>query len=149
MGKEIRQWIVSTHSRLKAAGGAGGRGRPRPTIVSTHSRLKAAGWTRYTPIIDFKGFNTQPPEGGWGCTLCVDCQEDLVSTHSRLKAAGVYYRAVFNSLFVSTHSRLKAAGHLLIKIAKSSPVSTHSRLKAAGARRAVFFCAGAFQHTAA
>ena len=34
-------------------------------VVSTHSRLKAAG--RY-PIVQINnplGFNTQPPEGGW------------------------------------------------------------------------------------
>ena len=61
------RWIeipVSTHSRLKAAGGIG-----RPGLqtdgVSTHSRLKAAG-------LSF---------------LKKDGQEN-VSTHSRLKAAG-------------------------------------------------------------
>ncbi len=56
--------LVSTHSRLKAAGNfifishPGGR-------VSTHSRLKAAG--KEFPIFRFNhcGFNTQPPEGGW------------------------------------------------------------------------------------
>ena len=35
------------------------------TIVSTHSRLKAAGHRRY-PLDAFRAcFNTQPPEGGW------------------------------------------------------------------------------------
>ena len=34
--------VVSTHSRLKAAGGVRGTRPPAPT-VSTHSRLKAAG----------------------------------------------------------------------------------------------------------
>ena len=56
--------MVSTHSRLKAAGRrrAGGKGRG---VVSTHSRLKAAG--------------TTPKK--WG-------SHKYVSTHSRLKAAG-------------------------------------------------------------
>ena len=34
-------------------------------IVSTHSRPKAAGATRTTKLFISKGFNTQPPEGGW------------------------------------------------------------------------------------
>ena len=56
-------------------------------IVSTHSRLKAAG--RLLRFLTFKErcFNTQPPEGG--CTCYSDQGTALkVSTHSRLKAAG-------------------------------------------------------------
>ena len=34
-------------------------------IVSTHSRLKAAGITRFLPLRFGRSFNTQPPEGGW------------------------------------------------------------------------------------
>jgi len=34
-------------------------------IVSTHSRPKAAGPTGETTEILKNGFNTQPPEGGW------------------------------------------------------------------------------------
>ena len=55
---------VSTHSRLKAAGA--------PEVleyaldaVSTHSRLKAAGGFRPVAAGPLRGFNTQPPEGGW------------------------------------------------------------------------------------
>ena len=55
---------VSTHSRLKAAGieqanydGSDG--------VSTHSRLKAAGSRRRPAHENRRGFNTQPPKGGW------------------------------------------------------------------------------------
>ena len=33
--------------------------------VSTHSRLKAAGETGAVTMAHPKGFNTQPPEGGW------------------------------------------------------------------------------------
>ena len=56
---------VSTHSRLKAAGGKCAA-EYAGLAVSTHSRLKAAG-----------------KASGEG-----DGQSDLVSTHSRLKAAG-------------------------------------------------------------
>ena len=56
--------MVSTHSRLKAAG----RVVTVKTIerrVSTHSRLKAAAAQRVEQK-NAVGFNTQPPEGGWG-----------------------------------------------------------------------------------
>ena len=56
--------MVSTHSRLKAAGFASSARRSR-IMVSTHSRLKAAG----------KGID-------------VFNYTNAVSTHSRLKAAG-------------------------------------------------------------
>ena len=56
--------VVSTHSRLKAAGGQ--EYTPYPiSAVSTHSRLKAAGHTVKIQVIYGR-----------------------VSTHSRLKAAG-------------------------------------------------------------
>ena len=55
--------IVSTHSRLKAAGGYLNRYKG-VTGVSTHSRLKAAGSLSGKPSL-----------------------HSLVSTHSRLKAA--------------------------------------------------------------
>ncbi|EER55917.1 hypothetical protein NEIFL0001_1322 [Neisseria flavescens SK114] len=35
------------------------------------------------------GFNTQPPEGGWGEALELFGRDVMVSTHSRLKAAGI------------------------------------------------------------
>ena len=34
-------------------------------VVSTHSRLKAAGEQSKQKAREEKGFNTQPPEGGW------------------------------------------------------------------------------------
>ena len=34
--------------------------------VSTHSRLKAAGFNGNGGLAVEGGFNTQPPEGGWG-----------------------------------------------------------------------------------
>ena len=56
--------VVSTHSRPKAAGGyklLTGLGQK----VSTHSRPKAAGSVLGWCVSDLRGFNTQPPEGGW------------------------------------------------------------------------------------
>ena len=35
------------------------------SVVSTHSRLKAAGKDSPTTTPRSHGFNTQPPEGGW------------------------------------------------------------------------------------
>ena len=56
-------------------------------------------------------FNTQPPEGGWGKKCSIGLMQVMVSTHSRLKAAGVFTVADLEfRLVVSTHSRLKAAG---------------------------------------
>ena len=57
--------IVSTHSRPKAAGHHRcGSSSLHP--VSTHSRPKAAGATTFKTRSTARGFNSQPPEGGWG-----------------------------------------------------------------------------------
>ena len=56
--------VVSTHSRLKAAGWGNGR-RGSRFRVSTHSRLKAAGFSTLPLMLICLSFNTQPPEGGW------------------------------------------------------------------------------------
>ena len=56
--------VVSTHSRLKAAGQLYFRSAII-TFVSTHSRLKAAGVIYLITGTPGMGFNTQPPEGGW------------------------------------------------------------------------------------
>ena len=55
---------VSTHSRLKAAGILDSI-LDSILDVSTHSRLKAAGIVQVHLCSFTKGFNTQPPEGGW------------------------------------------------------------------------------------
>ena len=56
--------------------------------VSTHSRPKAAGEvSRYRGFAN-KGFNTQPPEGGWLYKNGFVDMSFYVSTHSRPKAAG-------------------------------------------------------------
>ena len=58
------QVVVSTHSRLKAAG-TDLITHVAPYAVSTHSRLKAAGQSGERDTSRQTGFNTQPPEGGW------------------------------------------------------------------------------------
>ena len=84
------------------------------SVVSTHSRLKAAGIYHHRHHPTLGGFNTQPPEGGWAGleaafrrTVCFNTQPPeggwrrkgkqllnmLVSTPSRLKAAGYWWRA--------------------------------------------------------
>ena len=122
--------MVSTHSRLKAAGGYTLH-YSKPISVSTHSRLKAAGAVPQEMVSFLYGFNTQPPEGGWEAKAWA-AQTEAVSTHSRLKAAGYDKTAKCRAAIVSTHSRLKAAGSALPSPFLSPEVSTHSRLKAAG-----------------
>ena len=78
-------------------------------IVSTHSRLKAAGCLCRINTPSLWRFNTQPPEGGWRPHF-VRQVGDAVSTHSRLKAAGLLPADINIPNIVSTHSRLKAAG---------------------------------------
>ena len=102
----------------------------------------------------YRGFNTQPPEGGWDFRGGGQ-RRFPVSTHSRLKAAGKFFDLAveqydsFNTqppeggwasnralngfmTNVSTHSRLKAAGTIKNHSLALLVVSTHSRLKAAG-----------------
>ncbi len=126
-------------------------------MVSTHSRPKAAGIAKCNGNPLEKGFNTQPPEGGWRqetlmwvisrrfqhtaarrrlvsspLPLLLD---ESVSTHSRPKAAGAGVRLVQAYQRVSTHSRPKAAGLMQLFSKHKNAVSTHSRPKAAGCAR--------------
>ena len=83
----MQAWEVSTHSRLKAAGGRL-KDAAIKKAVSTHSRLKAAGHDDVTGADFVRRFNTQPPEGGWDEAYRQRILLAPVSTHSRLKAAG-------------------------------------------------------------
>ena len=65
--------LVSTHSRLKAAGVSRAVSACGNFAVSTHSRLKAAGQTGRRHIQKIESFNTQPPEGGWRSTEPYSC----------------------------------------------------------------------------
>ena len=83
--------LVSTHSRLKAAGDWR-TDIKKGFAVSTHSRLKAAGNCYPIQPNQYRSFNTQPPEGGWDGDPMFCLKDVAVSTHSRLKAAGWYFK---------------------------------------------------------
>ena len=63
-------YYVSTHSRLKAAGFRR-RNHRGGSNVSTHSRLKAAGQKTLLQPHQEMCFNTQPPKGGWYCSISI------------------------------------------------------------------------------
>ena len=98
--------LVSTHSRLKAAGPFSGRFSrcrgfntqpPEGGCAAAFSRRHRGGCFNTQPpeggwlfqqghFRRFKRFNTQPPEGGWTASEEAVAKR-IVSTHSRLKAA--------------------------------------------------------------
>ena len=103
------QWMVSTHSRPKAAGCAfspcrirscrfqhtAARRRLAPDLSFSFTRWSfntqppEGGWRgqrRFERRL--YGFNTQPPEGGWLKHAPAQVRAAAVSTHSRPKAAG-------------------------------------------------------------
>ena len=100
--------FVSTHSRPKAAGDTESS-FDATAKVSTHSRPKAAGRFCAFARAFSRGFNSQPPEGGWAGELA-NLANKGVSTHSRPKAAGIHRWDSRKRPAVSTHSRPKAAG---------------------------------------
>ena len=117
-------------------------------LVSTHSRLKAAGNFFVLFQKSINSFNTQPPEGGW---LCANFGADGILCFNTQPPEGGWAPARYRIAFlpVSTHSRLKAAGRRDAVARADDSVSTHSRLKAAGNQVVRFpFCV-LFQHTAA
>ena len=141
-------------------------------MVSTHSRLKAAGQARTVCLLARRSFNTQPPEGGWQ-TLPDDVLRSSVSTHSRPKAAGRSCRNTLRRL-LSFNTQPPEGGwvSVLKEVHELTgfntqppeggwhqcgsglfgwpPVSTHSRPKAAGQVLGVDGADGfMFQHTAA
>ena len=144
--------MVSTHSRLKAAGNL--PLYPACSLrVSTHSRLKAAGRKMAKTAVASPSFNTQPPEGGWRLLTapplagaCFNTQPpeggwkvireilNGINCFNTQPPEGGWARTLpFCSHWrVSTHSRLKAAGIGKTWFCHTGYVSTHSRLKAAG-----------------
>ena len=122
-------------------------------MVSTHSRLKAAGAQVVMFVCAPSRFNTQPPEGGWFCVIIAHQKNGCFNTQPPEGGwpEGVLFPRIdprFNTqppeggwagrehliqhLRVSTHSRLKAAGTDKGRRLLGVSVSTHSRLKAAG-----------------
>ena len=80
------QCVVSTHSRLKAAGSASAAVLSAPNSFNTQP--PKGGWPHARLCAPRReSFNTQPPKGGWICVFSAFNRPD-VSTHSRLKAAG-------------------------------------------------------------
>ena len=102
------------------------------------------------PILKQRGFNSQPPEGGWGFndSQIVDTLLfQLTAARRRLETSRVVAMILDN---VSTHSRPKAAGGFNVGCLANIPVSTHSRPKAAGwALVLILGFIGWFQLTAA
>ena len=127
VSKQERAFLVSTHSRPKAAGFivisliVGQE-------VSTHSRPKAAGTVWAIPHWSLPCFNTQPPEGGWDNSNGEPLLYITVSTHSRPKAAGAAIPPASAKLCLFQHT---AARRRLVF------------------QRWLFVCDIGFQHTAA
>ena len=81
-------------------------GREIPLIiwlVSTHSRPKAAGRIFVPAAKIADSFNTQPPEGGWKADRKTWIGMG-VSTHSRPKAAGTYRAASLMAILSFQHT---------------------------------------------
>ena len=138
-------------------------------VVSTHSRPKAAASCRASDYRNTPCFNTQPPEGGCGWPL--SCTGSVtVSTHSRPKAAELRFLNKSGSrLFQHTaarrrlqsrHGQYRVVGGFntqppeggCLQSQNSLPfaqVSTHSRPKAAEKFTPPKLADLLFQHTAA
>ena len=59
-------------------------------FVGFNTQPPEGGWLRLLPSAFYRGcFNTQPPEGGWENVTVNVNQAAAVSTHSRPKAAGL------------------------------------------------------------
>ena len=79
-----------------------------------------------------KGFNTQPPEGGWGSFALRKKPGNSFNTQPP-EGGWLLYLILKNiNTTVSTLSRLKAAGDGMTEAERRKKVSTLSRLKAAG-----------------
>ena len=144
--------LVSTHSRLKAAGKSPRRIRKK--VVCFNTQPPEGGWVAQVPKpARGRGFNTQPPEGGWATVTKVRIML-IVSTHSRLKAAGFcdFFQRCALACFNTQPPEggwlpLRSSKRRILCFNTQPPeggwssqwhfyplfsVSTHSRLKAAG-----------------
>ncbi len=104
-----RHILVSTHSRLKAAG------RQDNPILSAslcfNTQPPEGGWLhQQSQDSDRSSFNTQPPEGGWFITKISSVSFGWFQ-HTAARRRLEFRRETDNRFFlVSTHSRPKAAG---------------------------------------
>ena len=129
----------------------------RVTIAFQHTAARRRLGRRFCFAAIRHGFNTQPPEGGWGaesngfrgCSsfntqppeggweeIAQYLTGELVSTHSRPKAAGPLRAAPLHPSPVSTHSRPKAAGRPLLRWLSETNLFQHT----AARRRLAFKC---------
>ena len=79
---------------------------------------------RKSSAIYQKGFNTQPPEGGWA----VDSDGEIiaaVSTHSRPKAAGSIWDNL-NGWFEFQHTAARRRLALLVSVKNAEQVFQHT-----------------------
>ena len=81
---------------------------------------------------EIKGFNTQPPEGGWSLSGTRPIAHAMFQHTAARRRLVLATSNLESRLVVSTHSRPKAAGLLSSNILNRQQVSTHSRPKAAG-----------------
>ena len=111
----------------------GQRGQCRCFVGGFNTQPPEGGWGYLKFQVAFiEGFNTQPPEGGWRFyrRKCRNGWFQHTAARRRLAAA---FNLVADKLKVSTHSRPKAAGKCRTYGRHAPTVSTHSRPKAAGA----------------
>ena len=107
-------------------------GRCWSKLVSTHSRPKAAGTAKVGNKCLIQRFNTQPPEGGWGCDMFKS--KRLLSFNTQPPEGGWdYIKSIASPDLLFQHT---AARRRLEKVIRRRDiweiVSTHSRPKAAG-----------------
>ena len=120
-------WLVSTHSRPKAAASDSVMYATCCCWVSTHSRPKAAASVLLNATVSFSAFQHTAARRRLR-ELSQDFQaQENVSTHSRPKAAAQINNNAIYQEIVSTHSRPKAAAHFFCNIGRIDIVSTHSR----------------------
>ena len=80
-------------------------------IVSTHSRPKAAGTPKYYHDLKNPCFNTQPPEGGWKAVMMRKTkQAGFQHTAARRRLAKFMPQPMLLSLFQHTAARRRLAG---------------------------------------
>ena len=119
-------------------------------IVSTHSRPKAAGDFGRLRVWRFRGFNTQPPEGGWHSSLLFSLVDNMFQHTAARRRLGDFIRSsiAFSRSFNTQppeggwQFRHEADNRFFL-------VSTHSRPKAAGPFLPTYQKRFLFQHTAA
>ena len=118
-------------------------------IVSTRSRPKAAGQVSLQGLQIINGFNTQPPEGGWGTADTVRPKlSGFQHAAARRRLARLHTDKQENKSFqhAAARRRLEPA---LRKRGAVGNVSTRSRPKAAGSKIGTARRRGQFQHAAA